>query len=282
MAMELCACRPISDLPVSSPLLARNQHLRPKHALPLKMPVASRLARGIHFRYRHFSVSLPRAAASEESYGSSPYITEERDSAAVSEDSSPASSVAVEDSPPASSVAVEDSPPASSVAEENLPAENLSSDEIVTPEVPKEEPVEDAPVVAVEDSLSASSATVGDSSSAENVAYNETSTAEEPKEEPKEKPVEVAQEWTLDSLIDLKLESVDKYSLALYGGGASFGLWLVSAVVGAVDSIPLVPKLLEIVGLGYTLWFAARFLLFKESRDELAAKIDEIKEQVIG
>ncbi|XP_023552927.1 protein CURVATURE THYLAKOID 1A, chloroplastic-like [Cucurbita pepo subsp. pepo] len=271
MAMELCACRPISDLPVSSPLLARNQLLRPKCALPLKMPVASRLARGIHFRYRHFSASLPRAAASDDSYGSSSYITEERDSAAVSEDSSPASSVAVEDSPPASSV-----------AEENLPAENLSSDEIVKPEVPKEEPVEDAPVVAVEDSLSASSATVGDSSSAENVAYKETSTAEEPKEEPKEKPVEVAQEWTLDSLNDLKLESVDKYSLALYGGGASFGLWLVSAVVGAVDSIPLVPKLLEIVGLGYTLWFAARFLLFKESRDELAAKIDEIKEQVIG
>ncbi|XP_022990791.1 protein CURVATURE THYLAKOID 1A, chloroplastic-like isoform X2 [Cucurbita maxima] len=282
MAMELCACRPISDLPVSSPLLARNQLLRPKHALPLKMPIASRLTRGIHFRYRHFSVSLPRAAASDDSYGSSPYITEERDSAAVSEDSSPASSVAVEDSSPASSVAVEDSPPASSVAEENLPSENLSSDEIVTPEVPKEEPVEDAPVVAVEDSLSASSASVGDSSSAENVAYNETSTDEEPKEEPKEKPVEVAQEWTLDSLNDLKLESVDKYSLALYGGGAFFGLWLVSTVVGAFDSIPLVPKLLEIVGLGYTVWFAARFLLFKESRDELAAKIDEIKEQVIG
>ncbi|KAK3128724.1 hypothetical protein QOZ80_6BG0465600 [Eleusine coracana subsp. coracana] len=32
-------------------------------------------------------------------------------------------------------------------------------------------------------------------------------------------------------------------------------------------------KLLEIVGLGYTIWFNARYLLFKKNRDELLSKL---------
>lgn len=67
------------------------------------------------------------------------------------------------------------------------------------------------------------------------------------------------------------------------------------------------PKLLEVVGLAYTVWFTSRYLLFKvlislclidtcilvvprlikfvnmqQSRDELATKIDELKEQIFG
>lgn len=45
---------------------------------------------------------------------------------------------------------------------------------------------------------------------------------------------------SFDDYFCLQLESVDTYSLALYGAGAFFGIWLVSAIVGAVDSIPLV------------------------------------------
>ncbi|MQL41646.1 hypothetical protein EI012_27460, partial [Escherichia coli] len=44
----------------------------------------------------------------------------------------------------------------------------------------------------------------------------------------------------------------------------------------------LFPKLLEVVGLGYTVWFSSRYLLFKKNRDELAAKIEKLKEQVLG
>ncbi|XP_008455611.1 protein CURVATURE THYLAKOID 1D, chloroplastic isoform X2 [Cucumis melo] len=185
-----------------------------------------------HFMgHRHFAVSLPRAAASDES---SPFFTEQRDSVTV-----------LEDSPSASSLTLEDSPP-----------EEIPSDGIAATEVPKQEPVEDVPVVTLV----------------------EIATSEEPKEQ----PLEGAQEQAFEFLNDLKLESVDTYSLALYGAGAFFGIWLVSAIVGAVDSIPLVPKLLEVVGLGYSVWFTARYLLFKESRDELAARIDELKEQVFG
>ncbi|MCE7766967.1 hypothetical protein GQL56_30545, partial [Pseudomonas putida] len=59
-------------------------------------------------------------------------------------------------------------------------------------------------------------------------------------------------------------------------------LWLTTAIVGAIDSIPLFPKLLEVVGLGYAVWFSTRYLLFKKNRDELAAKIEELKQEVLG
>lgn len=82
---------------------------------------------------------------------------------------------------------------------------------------------------------------------------------------------------------DLKLDSEDSYySLVLYAGGAVVAVWLLSAVVGAVDSIPLFPKLMEVVGLGYSLWFTTRYLLFKKNRKELALKIDELKREVLG
>ena len=43
---------------------------------------------------------------------------------------------------------------------------------------------------------------------------------------------------------------------------------------------PLVPKLLELVGLGYTAWFVYRYLLFKSSREELLADIEELKKKI--
>ena len=72
----------------------------------------------------------------------------------------------------------------------------------------------------------------------------------------------------------------DKPSAVLYAGGAVVLLWLASTVVGAVNAIPLVPKLLELVGLGYTAWFVYRYLLFKSSREELLADIEELKKKI--
>ena len=76
-------------------------------------------------------------------------------------------------------------------------------------------------------------------------------------------------------------ESVeDKPSAVLYAGGAVVLLWLASTVIGAVNAIPLLPKLLELVGLGYTAWFVYRYLLFKSSREELVADIEELKKKI--
>ena len=39
---------------------------------------------------------------------------------------------------------------------------------------------------------------------------------------------------------------------------------------------------MELVGLGYTTWFVYRYLLFKDSRAELSADIDEVKAKISG
>lgn len=108
--------------------------------------------------------------------------------------------------------------------------------------------------------------------------YNESVATAVPKEE---SPVDGLTNELLDNL-KIKFDSEDKYSLVLYGTGALLALWLTTVVVGAIDSIPLFPKLMEVVGLGYTLWFSWRYLLFKKNRDELATKIEELKQQVLG
>lgn len=41
------------------------------------------------------------------------------------------------------------------------------------------------------------------------------------------------------------------------------------AVVGAVNSIPLVKPFLELIGMGYTFWFASRYLIQNLARKEL-------------
>ncbi|KAK8472231.1 hypothetical protein PHAVU_002G148500 [Phaseolus vulgaris] len=87
---------------------------------------------------------------------------------------------------------------------------------------------------------------------------------------------------SFDLLDKFNFDRNDTGSIFLYGGGVLATLWLTSAVVGAIDSIPLFPKLLEVVGLAYTVWFTSRYLLFKQNRDELATKIEELKEQIFG
>ncbi|KAI3990489.1 hypothetical protein MKX01_022789 [Papaver californicum] len=74
----------------------------------------------------------------------------------------------------------------------------------------------------------------------------------------------------------------DKSAVFLYGGGAVVGLWLSSVVVGAINSLPLLPKMMELVGLGYTGWFVYRYLLFKSSRKEVATDIEEWKKKISG
>ena len=43
---------------------------------------------------------------------------------------------------------------------------------------------------------------------------------------------------------------------------------------------PQVPKLFELVGLGYTAWFTYRYLLFKSSREELVEDIESLKKKI--
>ncbi|KAJ0739966.1 putative cyanobacterial aminoacyl-tRNA synthetase, CAAD domain, protein CURVATURE THYLAKOID 1 [Helianthus anomalus] len=74
----------------------------------------------------------------------------------------------------------------------------------------------------------------------------------------------------------------NKSTVIIYGGGAVVAVWISSILIGAVNSVPLLPKILELVGLGYTAWFVYRYLLFKSSRKELATDIESIKKKIAG
>ncbi|CAI9264035.1 unnamed protein product [Lactuca saligna] len=74
----------------------------------------------------------------------------------------------------------------------------------------------------------------------------------------------------------------NKSTVIVYGGGAVVAIWISSILVGAVNSVPLLPKILELVGLGYTGWFVYRYLLFKSNRKELATDIEWIKKKIAG
>ncbi|KAI7982034.1 hypothetical protein LOK49_Contig1G00014 [Camellia lanceoleosa] len=74
----------------------------------------------------------------------------------------------------------------------------------------------------------------------------------------------------------------NKSALILYGGGAIFAIWLSSVIVDSINSVPLLPKIMELVGLGYTGRFVYRYLLFKSSRKELADEIEALKKKIAG
>lgn len=115
----------------------------------------------------------------------------------------------------------------------------------------------------------------------QNTIFEKTPKEEMPKEEEASLTEQMMSFDFMDGL-NLKLDPEDAYSYLAYGSGALITLWLASAVVGAIDSIPVFPKVLELVGLCYTIWFSSRYLIFKKNREELFTKIGELKKQVLG
>merc|ERR1712003_144674 len=78
-----------------------------------------------------------------------------------------------------------------------------------------------------------------------------------------------------------KLDSIeDKPTVALFAGGAAVALVVLNGVVSSLESIPLLPKLFEIVGAGYSTYFSYRYLLNKDKRAELVKDIEKVKDEV--
>merc|ERR1711953_1083649 len=73
----------------------------------------------------------------------------------------------------------------------------------------------------------------------------------------------------------------DKPQAAITAAGAVVGISVAGGLLSTIDSIPLLPKLMELVGTGYSGWFAYRYLLNKESRKELIADIESVKEKIL-
>lgn len=54
------------------------------------------------------------------------------------------------------------------------------------------------------------------------------------------------------------------------------------ALLDAVDDIPLLAPMFELIGFGYTIWFVYRYLLRANNRQELGKEIEDLKSQIVG
>lgn len=54
------------------------------------------------------------------------------------------------------------------------------------------------------------------------------------------------------------------------------------AVLKAINTIPFLSSLLEIIGIAYVSWFICRYLLSAANRQDLALQVKSFKEQIFG
>jgi hypothetical protein len=57
---------------------------------------------------------------------------------------------------------------------------------------------------------------------------------------------------------------------------------IVFAVLDAINDIPLIGTIFELVGIGYATWFVSRYLLKASTRQELSSEINTFKNQIFG
>jgi hypothetical protein len=64
--------------------------------------------------------------------------------------------------------------------------------------------------------------------------------------------------------------------------GALIAIYLVAAIVDAINDIPLLSPRFELVGIGYTGWFIFRYLLTAENRLEFSKIVGTFTDKVTG
>lgn len=81
-------------------------------------------------------------------------------------------------------------------------------------------------------------------------------------------------------------EFFQEYKRPLIALGLFFSLFLsiklTLAVLEAINDVPVLAPLFELIGLLYSGWFVYRYLLKASNRSELASEISAIKDQVLG
>ncbi|HBE18834.1 MAG TPA: isoleucine--tRNA ligase [Cyanobacteria bacterium UBA11149] len=63
---------------------------------------------------------------------------------------------------------------------------------------------------------------------------------------------------------------------------ASITLKIALAVLDAINNLPILPTLFQLIGIGYTFWFGKRYLLFAKNRQDLSVKIQDLKLEIVG
>ena len=59
-------------------------------------------------------------------------------------------------------------------------------------------------------------------------------------------------------------------------------VYITLAVLDAINNLPLLAPVFELVGLGYSAWFTYRYLLRASTREELVTEFQALKAQVVG
>jgi hypothetical protein len=54
------------------------------------------------------------------------------------------------------------------------------------------------------------------------------------------------------------------------------------AILDAVNGVPLLAPIFEIIGIFYAIWFTFRYLIKAENRQELSHKVNSFKQQLLG
>lgn len=101
-----------------------------------------------------------------------------------------------------------------------------------------------------------------------------------------EAPAEVAATTELPEFVKTIQEAwekvEDKYAVASLGVAGVVALWGSTGMISAIDRLPLIPGVLEVVGIGYSGWFAYKNLIFKPDREALIEKIKSTYKEIIG
>ncbi|XP_041991891.1 protein CURVATURE THYLAKOID 1C, chloroplastic isoform X1 [Salvia hispanica] len=84
------------------------------------------------------------------------------------------------------------------------------------------------------------------------------------------------------SIQDIWENSEDRVALIGLGFAGVVGFWAAVNIVTAIDKLPVVPSLLELIGLLFASWFTYRYLLFKPDRQELSQKVSKSISDILG
>ncbi|XVE88878.1 hypothetical protein DITRI_Ditri19aG0104000 [Diplodiscus trichospermus] len=74
----------------------------------------------------------------------------------------------------------------------------------------------------------------------------------------------------------------DRVGLIGLGFAAIVALWTSTNLISAIDKLPLIPNVLEFVGILFSSWFIYRYLLFKPDREELFQIINKSISEIFG
>jgi hypothetical protein len=81
-------------------------------------------------------------------------------------------------------------------------------------------------------------------------------------------------------------EFFNEYRRPLLALGLIFGAFisvkLTLAILDAINDVPVLAPLFELIGLIYSGWFIYRYLLKASNRSELASEMNALKDQILG